>query len=103
MNLSIREWRIGDKTALAQNLNNPKVLNNLRDGLPYPYTEKDAEVTMKEALIIIDVQNDYFPGGSSSNITRTVFWMYEELPAPKKKKYLIPVKRSMNNEVLSDE
>ena len=45
MNLSIREWRIGDKTALAQNLNNPKVLNNLRDGLPYPYTEKDAEVT----------------------------------------------------------
>ncbi len=48
MNLSIREWRIGDKTALAQNLNNPKVLNNLRDGLPYPYTEKDAEVTMKE-------------------------------------------------------
>ena len=60
MNLSIREWRIGDKTALAPNLNNPKVLNNLRDGLPYPYTEKDAEVTMKEALIIIDVQNDYF-------------------------------------------
>ena len=52
MNLSIREWRIGDKTALAQNLNNPKVLNNLRDGLPYPYTEKDAEVTMKEALIM---------------------------------------------------
>lgn len=48
MNLSIREWRIGDKTALAQNLNNPKVLNNLRDGLPYPYKEKDAEVTMKE-------------------------------------------------------
>jgi hypothetical protein len=64
MNLSISEWRIGDKTALAPNLNNPKVLNNLRDGLPYPYTEKDAEVTMKEALIIIDVQNDYFPGGS---------------------------------------
>ena len=39
MNLSIREWRIGDKTALSQNLNNPKVLNNLRDGLPYPYTD----------------------------------------------------------------
>ena len=39
MNLSIREWRICDKTALAQNLNNPKVLNNLRDGLPYPYTD----------------------------------------------------------------
>lgn len=32
MNLSIREWRNGDKAALAKNLNNPKVLNNLRDG-----------------------------------------------------------------------
>lgn len=43
MNLSIREWRISDKSVLAENLNNPKVLNNLRDGLPYPYTEQDAE------------------------------------------------------------
>ena len=43
MHLSIREWRINDKSALAENLNNPKVLNNLRDGLPYPYTEQDAE------------------------------------------------------------
>ena len=55
MNLSIREWRIGDKTALAKNLNNPKVLNNLRDGLPYPYTEKDAEVTIGTK------QFDFFP------------------------------------------
>lgn len=43
MNLSIRKWKINDKSALAANLNNPKVLNNLRDGLPYPYTEQDAE------------------------------------------------------------
>ena len=43
MNLLIREWRISDKAALAENINNPKILHNLRDGLPYPYTEKDAE------------------------------------------------------------
>ena len=43
MNLSIRKWRIDDKSDLATNLNNLKVLNNLRDGLPYPYTEQDAE------------------------------------------------------------
>ena len=43
MNLSIRKWRIEDKSDLAINLNNLKVLNNLRDGLPYPYTEDDAE------------------------------------------------------------
>lgn len=50
MKLSIREWRIEDKTALAENLNNLKVLNNLRDGLPYPYTEKDAEDFIKAML-----------------------------------------------------
>ena len=43
MNLSLREWKITDKYSLAENLNNPKVLNNLRDGLPYPYTVRDAE------------------------------------------------------------
>ena len=39
----IREWKIEDKTDLAHNLNNMNILNNLRDGLPFPYTEKDAE------------------------------------------------------------
>ena len=43
MNCTIREWRLEDKYALAENLNNLNVLNNLRDGLPYPYTPADAE------------------------------------------------------------
>ena len=43
MDLRIREWIIEDKTDLAENLNNMNILNNLRDGLPYPYTEDDAE------------------------------------------------------------
>ena len=30
MSVSIRKWRIDDKFALAENLNNPKVLDNLR-------------------------------------------------------------------------
>ena len=34
MNVAIRKWRIDDKSDLAMNLNNLKVLNNLRDGLP---------------------------------------------------------------------
>ena len=50
MNLSIRKWKIDDKFALAANLNNPKVLNNLRDGLPYPYTEQDAENFIRAML-----------------------------------------------------
>lgn len=58
MNLSIREWRIDDKAALAVNLNNPKVQNNLRDGLPYPYTEQDAQQFI-QAMLSSD-KNDTF-------------------------------------------
>lgn len=42
MNCKIRQWKIEDAEALAQNLNNKKILDNLRDGLPYPYTSDDA-------------------------------------------------------------
>ena len=50
MNLTIRKWSIDDKTDLAINLNNLKVMNNLRDGLPYPYTEDDAEDFIRAML-----------------------------------------------------
>ena len=42
MNYILRKWRLSDAADLAAALNNEKVLNNLRDGLPYPYTEQDA-------------------------------------------------------------
>lgn len=50
MEIAIREWKTEDKAALAENLSNTKVLDNLRDGLPYPYTEKDAEEFIKAML-----------------------------------------------------
>ena len=43
MECAIREWKIEDAARLAEMLNNKKILNNLRDGLPYPYTKSDAE------------------------------------------------------------
>lgn len=43
MECKIREWRFEDAADLAEMLNNKKILDNLRDGLPYPYTRKDAE------------------------------------------------------------
>ncbi len=43
MECSIRNWRAEDASDLAAALNNKKIHDNLRDGLPYPYTEKDAE------------------------------------------------------------
>lgn len=43
MDCQIREWKIEDAVDLAVALNNKKIQDNLRDGLPYPYTEKDAK------------------------------------------------------------
>lgn len=43
MDCSIRKWSLTDADELATNLSNKKIQDNLRDGLPYPYTEKDAE------------------------------------------------------------
>lgn len=37
----IRKWKLSDATDLAAALSNMKIQNNLRDGLPYPYTEQD--------------------------------------------------------------
>ena len=39
----IRKWRLADAKDLAMALSNKKVQDNLRDGLPYPYTEQDGE------------------------------------------------------------
>ena len=42
MKIKLREWEPGDAPDLAAAINNEKTLDNLRDGIPYPYTEKDA-------------------------------------------------------------
>lgn len=42
MEISIRPWRLSDVEALAVNLNDREILDNLRDGLPFPYTAADA-------------------------------------------------------------
>ena len=42
MNCVLRKWRLSDAKDLAAALNNEKILNNLRDGLPFPYTGQDA-------------------------------------------------------------
>lgn len=50
MDCLIRQWRLEDRDALAENLNNRKILDNLRDGLPYPYTPGDAEAYIRSML-----------------------------------------------------
>ncbi len=41
MTCKIRKWELADAKDLAATISNPKVQDNLRDGLPYPYTERD--------------------------------------------------------------
>ena len=43
MNIELRLWRIEDAEALAKAISNMKILDNLRDGIPFPYTVPDAE------------------------------------------------------------
>jgi len=41
MNCKIRKWKLTDAKDIAVALSNKKIQDNLRDGLPYPYTEQD--------------------------------------------------------------
>ena len=42
MDYEIRKWKPEDAYALSKILNNNKITDNLRDGIPCPYTEVDA-------------------------------------------------------------
>lgn len=42
MNIELKKWDISDAEALAHIISNKKILDNLRDGIPYPYTVQDA-------------------------------------------------------------
>lgn len=46
----VRSWRLSDAADLARALSNRNIQDNLRDGLPYPYTERDGEAYIAEML-----------------------------------------------------
>lgn len=46
----IRKWKLSDAEDLAIALSNRKVQDNLRDGLPYPYTEQDGKDYISDML-----------------------------------------------------
>ena len=48
--ITLRPLTMQDVPALAKAMNNLAVLDNLRDGIPYPYTEKDAEDFIEKSL-----------------------------------------------------
>ena len=50
MDCQIRKWKVEDQYDLAKIINNQKIMNNLRDGLPYPYTVEDAKEYISSML-----------------------------------------------------
>jgi len=50
MECKIRPWRLSDTESLAYALNNKNVMDNLRDGLPYPYTIDDGKAYIETML-----------------------------------------------------
>lgn len=58
MDVNIRKWRLEDAADLAAALSDRQVLDNLRDGLPYPYTTSDAKAYIS-AMLNAD-ENDTF-------------------------------------------
>ena len=43
LGITLNSWKMEYAPDLAAAINNKKVLDNLRDGIPYPYTEADAK------------------------------------------------------------
>lgn len=39
----LRKWRPDDAEALAEILSDRRILDNLRDGIPFPYAKEDGE------------------------------------------------------------
>ncbi|QNK40253.1 GNAT family N-acetyltransferase [Caproicibacter fermentans] len=58
MDCKIRSWRIEDAEELAVALNNKNIQDNLRDGLHYPYTVKDAQEFIS-AMLSADKEKTY--------------------------------------------
>lgn len=50
MNILIRKWKIEDAEQLKNAINNEKILANLRDGIPYPYTVENAKEFISQTL-----------------------------------------------------
>ena len=67
MKCRIRKWELSDAKDLAASLSNKKVQDNLRDGLPYPYTEQDGKEFIS-AMLSADENETYAFAITADNI-----------------------------------
>ncbi|MDR2938608.1 MAG: GNAT family N-acetyltransferase, partial [Prevotellaceae bacterium] len=90
---SLREWQLSDAASLAENANNLRVWENLRDALPHPYTEEDGRqwlatvVDMPQPATIFAIVVDgkavgsvgFFPRTDVERITAELgYWLGEK-------------------------
>lgn len=54
----LRKWRMEDAADLATVISNPRILENLRDGIPYPYTEADGREFIA-AMLSVNEQDTF--------------------------------------------
>lgn len=50
MKLELRQWKSDYAKELTEIINSKKIQDNLRDGIPYPYTKTDAEFFINDIL-----------------------------------------------------
>lgn len=58
MDCTLRKWRVEDAADLVSAISNRKVQDNLRDGIPYPYSLHDARAFI-ESVLSADPQQRY--------------------------------------------
>ena len=58
MNIKIRPWKTEDAEPLAKGMNNKNIHDNVRDGLPFPYTVSDAKDFIS-AMVDADSNNTF--------------------------------------------
>ena len=68
----IRKWKLSDAEDLAAALSNTKIQNNLRDGLPYPYTEKDGTEYITDMLSADEDQTFAFAITADSKVVGSI-------------------------------
>ena len=85
MYISLRHWTVEDKTILTDLFNNKNIWNNLRNYIPLPYTQEDAEKFIDTQSTLFPVQNfailneDEIVGGIGITLLDDVYAMNVEL------------------------
>lgn len=85
MYISLQPWSLDYKEQLVEYFNNINIWNNLRNYIPHPYTEEDAEKYISEQLVIFPTQNfailneGDLVGGIGINLCQDIYIMNVEL------------------------